>query len=227
MLVRHFRGLRDVEHAFLHAVVGFDIQNRRGARSDRRRQLLGRTSRWRSPLPPAYRRPTPPHRANRRAKLTLWPFGNTISLFSIGVTCRFSSSQSLSFTSTAATDWAIPADAQEATVALPHPTVWRCTRRFYSPGLSFQSTGSYRPSRLQPLPGAAWKRRSDIMRPEVLITCFKMVFLKNRRHVPRSLVRSDSLCPRGSRPAALQNVVSLQALFFSIHQQRGPVLQAK
>ncbi|MFT3146422.1 hypothetical protein ACMWHP_24330, partial [Klebsiella pneumoniae] len=24
MLARHFRGLRDVEHAFLHAVVGFD-----------------------------------------------------------------------------------------------------------------------------------------------------------------------------------------------------------
>jgi seryl-tRNA(Sec) selenium transferase len=33
------------------------------------------------------------------------PFGRTISLCSIGVTCRFSSSQSLSFTSTAATDW--------------------------------------------------------------------------------------------------------------------------
>ena len=49
-------------------------------------------------------------------KLTLWPLGSTISLFSIGVTCRFSSSQSLSFTSTAATDWAMPAEAQETTV---------------------------------------------------------------------------------------------------------------
>ena len=42
MLVRHFRGLRDVEHAFLHAVVGFDVEDRRGARGDRRRQLFGR-----------------------------------------------------------------------------------------------------------------------------------------------------------------------------------------
>ena len=68
MLARHFRGLRDVEHAFLHAVVGFDVQNRRGARSDRRRQLLGRAfigvARFHQ-LTAAQRH----HRANRRAEV--------------------------------------------------------------------------------------------------------------------------------------------------------------
>ena len=42
VLARHDRRLLDAEHAFLHAVVRFDVEDRRRARSDRRRQLIGR-----------------------------------------------------------------------------------------------------------------------------------------------------------------------------------------
>ncbi|MNC13810.1 hypothetical protein D3C75_615660 [compost metagenome] len=41
MFTRHDGRLLYAEHAFLHAVVGFDIQDRRRARGDRRRQLIG------------------------------------------------------------------------------------------------------------------------------------------------------------------------------------------
>jgi hypothetical protein len=49
--------------------------------------------------------------------------GTTMSCGTIsGVACRFSSSQSSSFTITAATDCAMPAEAQETTTASSQPS---------------------------------------------------------------------------------------------------------
>ena len=159
-------------------------------------------------------------------KLTLWPFGNTISLFSIGVTCRFSSSQSLSFTSTAATDWAIPADAQETTVA---PST-SSNLAMYSPVLftrSFISKYWFIPAiAASTTSGRGVETPSAVMRPEVLITCFKWYFSKIEGMFRAPLFGQIAFA-RADRGQWHQNVVSLEALFFGIHQQRGPVLQAK
>ena len=67
---------------------------------------------------------------------------------------------------------------------------------------------------------------SAVMRPEVLITCFKWYFSKIEGMFRAPLFGQIAFA-RADRGQRHQNVVSLQALFFSIHQQRGPVLQAK
>lgn len=154
------------------------------------------------------------------------PFGNTISLFFYRRNVQVLRSQSLSFTSTAAYRLGNPRRRAGTTVALPHPTVWRCTRRFISPGLSFQSTGSYPAIAASTTSGRGVERPAFRHAARSIITCFKWYFLKIEGMFRAPLVfGQDSLCTRIA--ASGTRMLSACRLSFSIHQQRGPELQAK
>lgn len=142
--------------------------------------------RWRSPLPPTTtHHRCQPARQNRRCGPRL----TRISLFSIGVTCRFSSSQSPNFHQHRRYRLAIPADAQDNgrpstsySLAMYSPV--------YSPGLSFQVPGSYLPITASTTSGrAAWRRRQlAVGLAQKYLTCLNGILSESRAHVPRSLV---------------------------------------
>ena len=67
---------------------------------------------------------------------------------------------------------------------------------------------------------------SAVIRPEVLITCFKWYFSKIEGMFRAPLFGQIAFA-RADRGQRHQNVVCLEALFFGIHQQRWLALQAK